>query len=111
MGPLRVLGNMGAKAFISRSKKMRGIGAQRKFWGTGSKGNEDFDFGQQGNKAIEPEHDTANKMNHAHGEDADQPGNPPRLTRVFAVRSIKSHESKVSSCGQLRLIRLGGCPG
>ena len=55
---------------------MRGSGAQREFWGTGNIGNYDFDFGQQGNKENEPEHDTANKTTHAHGEDADQPGNP-----------------------------------
>ena len=90
---------------------MRGTGAQRKFWGTGNIGSDDFDSGQQGNKAIEPEHDTANKMTHAHGEDADQSGNPPSLIRVFTVRSTRNHGSKVSSCGQQRLIRLGGCPG
>ena len=39
-------------------------------------GNDDFNFGQQGNKAIEPEHDKTNKMTRAHGEDANQPGNP-----------------------------------
>ena len=44
------------------------------FWGTGNGGNDDFDFGQQGNKAIEPEHDKTNKMIRTHGEDADQPG-------------------------------------
>ena len=72
---------------------MRGTGAQRQFWGTGNIGNE-FDFGQQGNKANEPEqHDTANKMTHAHGEDADQPRNSPSLIRVFAVRSMRSHGS------------------
>ena len=26
--------------------------AQRQIWGTGDIGNEDFDFGQQGNKSI-----------------------------------------------------------
>ena len=50
---------------------MRGTGAQRQFWGTGNVGNDDFDFGQQGNKAIEPEQDKTNKMIRAHGEDAD----------------------------------------
>ena len=63
-------------------------------------GNDDFNFGQQGNKAIEPEHDKTNKMTRAHGEDAHQPGNPPSLIRVFAVRSMGSQGSKVSSCGQ-----------
>ena len=65
---------------------MRGTGAQIQFGGTGNIGNDDFDFGQQGNKANEPEYDTANKMTPTHGEDADQPGNPPSLIRVFAVR-------------------------
>ena len=72
---------------------MRGTGAQRQFWGTGNIGNDDFDFGQQGNKANEPEYDTANKMTHAHGEGADQPGKPPSLISVFAVRSVRSHGS------------------
>ena len=31
---------------------MRGTGAQRQFGGTGNVGNDDFDFGQQGSKAI-----------------------------------------------------------
>ena len=38
---------------------------------------------------------------------------PPSLFRVrgFTVRSMGSWGSKLSSCGQRRLIRLGGCPG
>ena len=72
---------------------MRGTGKQRQFWGTGNIGNDDFYFGQQGNKANETEHDTTNKMIYAHGEDAYQPGNPPSLIRVFAVRSVRSHGS------------------
>ena len=31
--------------------------------------------------------------------------------RVFAVRSMSSLRPKLYSCGQRRLIRLGGCPG
>ena len=65
---------------------MRRTKAQIQYWGTGIIGNDDCDFGQQGNKANVPEHDTANKMTPAHGEDADQPGNPPSLIRVFALR-------------------------
>ena len=43
----------------------------------GNVGNDDFDFGQRRkNKAIQPEQDKTNKMIHAHGEDADQPGHP-----------------------------------
>ena len=45
------------------------------------------------------------------GLDSDQPGHPPSLIRVFAVRSMGSKGPKLSSCGQRRLIRLGGCPG
>ena len=65
---------------------MRRTGAQIQYWGTGIIGNYNFDFGQQGNKANEPEHDTPNKMTPAHGKDADQSVNPPSLIRVFAVR-------------------------
>ena len=56
---------------------MRGTGAKIQYWGTGIIGNDDSDFGQQGNKVNKPEHDTANKMTPAHDEDTDQPGNPP----------------------------------
>ena len=35
---------------------------------------------------------------------------PPSLIRVFAVRLMGSLGPKLSSCGQRRLIRLGGCP-
>ena len=73
---------------------MRETGAQRQFWGTGNVGNDDFDFGQPGNKAIEPVQDKTNIMIRA-----------PSLIRVFAVHSVGSHGPKVS------LIRLGGCPG
>ena len=40
---------------------------------------------------------------YAPSEDSDQPGHPPSLIRVFAVRSIGSQGSKLSSCGQRRL--------
>ena len=36
-------------------------------------------------------------------EDSDQPGHPPSLYRVFAVRSMGSLGPKLSSCGQRRL--------
>ena len=49
-------------------------------------GNDDFDFGQYGSKATEPEHDKTNKMTRAHGEDADQPRNPTSLINFSAVR-------------------------
>ena len=73
---------------------MKGTGAQRQFWGTGNVGNDDFGFGQQGNKAIEPEQDKTNKRIRAHGEDADQPGHPPSLIRVFAVHSMGSTDPR-----------------
>ena len=41
----------------------------------------------------------------APSEDSDQPGHPPSLIRVFAVRSVGSQGPKLSSCGQRR------CPG
>ena len=43
------------------------------------------------------------KMACAPSEDADQPGHPPSLIRVFAVRSIGSQGPNASSCGQRRL--------
>ena len=42
---------------------------------------------------------------------SDQPGHPSSLIRDIAVRSIGTWGPNVSSCGQWRLIRLGGCPG
>ena len=38
----------------------------------------------------EPPYDKTNKMACAPGEDSDQPGHPPSLTRVFAVRMKKA---------------------
>ena len=45
------------RPFISRelgykSLKQKGTGEQRQFWGTGNIENQDFDFGEQGSKAI-----------------------------------------------------------
>ena len=39
----------------------------------------------------------------APSEDSDQPGHPPSLIRVFAVRSMGSEGPSVSSCAQRRL--------
>ena len=39
---------------------------------------------------IEPEHDETNEMACAPGEDSDQTGHPPSLSRVLAVRSMYS---------------------
>ena len=41
-------------------------------------------------KIIEPTHDKTNQMACASSEDSDQPGHPPSLIRVFAVRMKKA---------------------
>ena len=41
-------------------------------------------------KVIEPPHDKSNEMACAPSEDSDQPGHPPSLIRVFAVRWMGS---------------------
>ena len=41
-------------------------------------------------KTLEPPHDKTNKMACAPSEDSDQPGHPPSLIRVFAVRLKKA---------------------
>ena len=56
-------------------------------------------------------HNKTNKMNHATSEDSDQPGYLPSLIRAFPVHSMGSPGPSASSCGQRRLIRLGGRPG
>ena len=48
-------GNKGI--YFKGTRELRS-GKRGEFWGTGNIGNDDFDFGQQGNKAIEPKHDT-----------------------------------------------------
>ena len=59
----------------------------------------------------EPPHDKTNKMICAPSEDSDQPGHPPNLIRVFAVRVKKHWDFCYLLSAQWRLIRLGGCPG
>ena len=44
-------------------------------------------------------------------EDLDQPGHPPSLIRVFAVRMNKAWVLSYPLSAQRRLIRLDGCPG
>ena len=39
---------------------------------------------------CEPFYDKTNKMAFAPSEDSDQPGHPPSLIKVFAVRSVGS---------------------
>ena len=46
---------------------------------------------------YEPAHDKTNKMACAPSKDSDQPGHPPGLFRVFAVRSIGSEGHRLSS--------------
>ena len=57
----------------------------------------------------EPPRDKTNKMACAPSEDSDQPGHPPSLNRVFAVRSVGSSAFFMRTAKTL--IRLGGCPG
>ena len=45
---------------------------------------------KQDKTAFEPRYDKTNKMACAPSEDSDQPGHPPSLIRVFAVRSMDS---------------------
>ena len=51
-------------------------------------------------KPSELPYDKTNKVACAPSEDSDQPGHPPSLIRVFAVRSMGSWGPKVSSCWQ-----------
>ena len=54
-------------------------------------------------KEFEPPHDETNKIACVPSEDSDQPGHPPSLITVFAVRSVGSLGPKLTSCGQRRL--------
>ena len=60
---------------------------------------------------TEPPHDKINKMTFAPSETSDQPGLPPSLISVFAVRMKKPWVLSYPLSAQRRLIRLGGCPG
>ena len=51
-------------------------------------------------KHFEPPHDKPNKMTFVSSEDSDQPGHPPSLIRVFAVRSVGSLGPSFASGGQ-----------
>ena len=50
-------------------------------------------------------------MGCAPSEDSDQPGHPPSLIRVFAVRIKKAWVLSYPLSAKRRLIRLGACPG
>ena len=51
-------------------------------------------------KHFEPPHDKPNKMTSVPSEDSDQPGHPPSLISVFAVRSVGSLGRNFVSGGQ-----------
>ena len=61
--------------------------------------------------AFEPPHDKTNKLACAPSKDSDQPGHPPSLSGVFALRMKKARFLSYQLSAQRRLIRLGGCPG
>ena len=52
---------------------------------------------------YEPPHDKTNKMACAPSEDSDQPGHPPSLIRVFAVRMKKDWVPSSPLSAQWRL--------
>ena len=56
-------------------------------------------------------HDKTNKMAFAPSEDSDQPGHPPSLISVFAVRMKQAWVLSYPLSSQRRLIRLGRCSG
>ena len=56
---------------------------------------------------FEPPRVKTNKMVCAPSEDSDQPGHPPNLIRVFAVRVKKDWVLSYPLSAQQRLIRLG----
>ena len=49
---------------------------------------------------FEPPHDKTNKTTFVPSEDSDQPGHPPSLIRVFAVRSMGSLGPNFAPGGQ-----------
>ena len=51
-------------------------------------------------KRFEPLHNKTNKMTFMPSKDSDQPGHPPSLIRVFAVRSMGSLGPNFASGGQ-----------
>ena len=59
----------------------------------------------------EPVHDKTNNMACVPSKDSDQPGYPPSLIRVFAVRMKKAWVLSYPLSTQRRLIRMGRCPG
>ena len=108
-----VLGNRGTKAFISGEQGKKGLKM-----GGGGQGHED-NFGEHGTlemtililgKQLSRSMTKPTKWHVCTAKTQISLGIRP-VWSVFAVRSMSSQGSKVSSCGQRRLIRLGGCPG
>ena len=62
-------------------------------------------------KEIWAAHNKTYKIACALSERSDQPGNPPSLIRVFALRTKKARICSYSLSAQRTPIRLGGCPG
>ena len=58
-------------------------------------------------KHFEHTHDKTNKMTFVPSEDSDQPGHPPSLIRVFAVRSMGSLGPNFASGGSADLDQTG----
>ena len=54
-------------------------------------------------ESLEPPRDKTNKMACAPSEDSDQPGHPPSLIRVFAVRMKKAQVLSYPLSAQRRL--------
>ena len=61
-------------------------------------------------KHFEPPHDKPNKMTFVPSENSDQPGHPPSLIRVFAVRSVGSLGPNFASDAQTDSDQTGWMP-
>ena len=68
-------------------------------------------YNHRAEKPYEPHHDKTSQMECAPSEDSDQPGHPPSLIRVFAVRLKKARILSYPLSARRRLIRMGGCQG
>ena len=60
---------------------------------------------------IEPPHDKTNKIACAPSEDSDQPGHPPSLIRVFAVRSVIAKDPSFLHADSEDSDQIGRMPG
>ena len=66
---------------------------------------------KEGKKRNEPPHDKTNKIAGAPSEDSDQPGHPPSLIRVFAVRMNKAWVLSYPLSASEDSDQTGRCPG